>query len=333
MSVSVNTPKHPGPGVPYVGIDVSKHHLDVAVLSPGKHGEELHERRYRYTARSLRRLAEQLGEVAPGRVMIEASGGLEWELSDHLAAAGLPVMVINPRQVRDYARATGELSKDDKVDAEMLARFAKSVELPLREPPSPRQRELQVMLQRYRQLRDNRVQELNRLDRVHATQTASIERHVAWLDEEIAALLAAIDQRIASDLELAARRKLLRTVPGVGPMVSRVLVVDLPELGRLSRAEIGKLVGVAPLNWDSGLQRGQRHIRGGRKEVRNTLYMAVLSGLTWNPVIAAHFEQLTARGKPGKVAMTACMRKLLGILNSMLKDGRPWIPDFARQNA
>lgn len=333
MSLEVNAPKHPGPDVPYVGIDVSKHHLDVAVLTPGQPRETLHQRRYRYTEASMRRLVRQFLEVAPGRVVIEASGGLEWELSDRLAAAGLPVMVINPRQVRDYARATGELSKDDKVDAEMLARFGKSVELPLRELLSPQQRELKVMLRRYRQLRDNRVQELNRLDRVHATQRDSIERHIAWLDEEIKRVLADIDRRIAADPELASRRRLLRTVPGVGPKISRALVVDLPELGRLNRAELGKLVGVAPLNWDSGLQRGQRHIRGGRKEVRNTLYMAVLSGLRWNPVMAAHFEQLTARGKPGKVAMTACMRKLLGILNSILKNARPWISDFARQNA
>jgi transposase len=255
---------------------------------------------------------------------MEATGGLEHAIAAELAAAGLSVAVVNPRQVRDFARAMGRLAKTDQIDAQVLARFAERVEPEARALPDEEQRELEALVSRRRQLCDMLTQERNRLRRANRVVRVDIEAHIAFLEGRFHDTTAALRQAIEASSAWRVRDELLRSAPGIGPIVSATFVAELPELGRLSSKQVASLVGLAPFNCDSGTMRGNRVIYGGRTTLRCALYMATLSAVRHNAVLKAHYEQLVARGKAKKVALVACMRRLLIWLNAMVRDGVCW---------
>jgi transposase len=309
----------------FCGIDVSKRRLDVAIR-----GRETRSWGLEHDEAGVQKLVLELNELGPTLVVLEATGGLEAHLAAALAASGLRIAVINPRQARDFARATGELAKTDAIDARILALFAERIQPDVRTLPSEETRELEALMTRRRQLVEIRMGERNRLQQASsAAVRRSIEEHIAWLDARIRAVDAELQQRIQASSTWCEKDRVLRSTPGVGPTVSLTLLAGVPELGTLNRQKISKLVGVAPLNWDSGTIRGQRKIYGGRSDVRNVLYMSTLTAIRFNPVIRAFYERLVARGKLKKVAIVACMRKLLSILNCMLKDNTAWNPALA----
>ena len=302
----------------YVGIDVSKHWLDVGIRPAGR------AERLANDEAGIEAVVVQLGAVAPERIVLEASGGLELPLVAALAAAALPVVVVNPRQVRDFARATGRLAKTDALDAQVLAHFAEAVRPELRPLPDAETQALRDLVARRRQLVAMLVAERQRRRAARAAVRPGIEAHIAWLQQARAQL----DDQLQTSVQLSphwrAQDQLLRSVPGVGPQLARTLLAQLPELGQLDRRRIAALVGVAPYNRDSGQWRGQRRIWGGRASVRAALYMSALVASRHNPVIRDFYQRLLARGKPKKSALTACMRKLLVILNAILKTNTPW---------
>jgi transposase len=242
-----------------------------------------------------------------------------------LAAAGVPVAVVNPRQVRDFAKATGTLAKTDRIDAEILARFAQAIRPPVRPLPDAQTQELQALTARRRQLVEMITAESNRLhsSRSPAVQTG-IRAHVDWLRDQVGDVDQDLDRAVKASPIWHVKDNLLQSVPGVGRVLARTLLTELPELGQLNRKQIAALVGVAPLNRDSGTLRGQRKVWGGRAQVRAVLYMNALVATRHNPVIRRYYQRLLAHGKPKKVALTACMRKLLVILNVIIRDGSPW---------
>jgi transposase len=309
----------------FAGIDVSKEQLDVAVR-----GRVTRAWRVKYDQAGVQALVQELKELAPTLLVLEATGGLETHVVAALAAAGVPLVVVNPSQVRDFAKATGELAKTDTIDARILALFAEKIRPEVRPLRDEETRDLDALMTRRRQLIEIRVGERNRLYQA-ATQVVrtSIEEHIAWLDARIGEVDAELQKRIEASSVWREKDHLLRSTPGVGPTVSLSLLTGVPELGTLNRQKVSKLVGVAPLNCDSGTLRGQRRIWGGRSDVRSVLYMATLSAIRHNPVIREFYQRLVARGKAKKVALVACMRKLLTILNRMLKDNTPWDPEFA----
>jgi transposase len=257
---------------------------------------------------------------------MEATGGLEMPLAAALAVAGLPVAVINPRQTRRFAEATGQLAKTDTLDAQILAHFAEAIHPPPRALPDGQTQELSALLARRRQLIEMLTAEKNRRHSAIAQVQPRLEAHIAWLEQELADLDHDLNQAVQDSPIWREKDELLRSVPGVGAVLARTLLFDLPELGCLSDSQIGKLVGVVPLNRDSGQQKGKRRIWGGRAVVRTALYMATLSAIRCNPVIKAFYERLVKAGKPKKVALTACMHKLLTILNAILRNHTPWRP-------
>ena len=301
----------------FVGIDVAAAHLDVAVR-PGEAWRVANDEA------GVAALAERLAALAPALVVLEATGGRELLAAGALAAAGLPVAVVNPRQVRDFARATGQLAKTDALDAQLLARFAAAVRPAPRPLPDAAAQELQAVLARRRQVVEMLVAERNRLGSAPRPVRADIAAHVAWLRRRLAALDAALAELIRASPVWRAKEDLLRSVPGVGPVLATTLLALLPELGALDRKQVAGLVGVAPLNRDSGAFRGKRAVWGGRAAVRAALYMATLVATRHNPAVRAFYRRLCAAGKPKKVALTACMRKLLTILNAMVRDGTGW---------
>ena len=302
----------------YVGIDVAKEMLDVALRPAGERWRVEHD------AAGLAQLLARLQALAPALIVLEATGGLELELVAALAAAALPVVVVNPRQTRDFARATGRLAKTDALDAAVLAHFAEAVRPPQRPLSDAQTQTLRQLLTRRRQLVVMRVAEGQRLTRAGAAVRPGIEAHIAWLEQQLSALEAELRQALQQSPVWRERDALLRSVPGVGEQLSLTLLAELPELGRLDRRQAAALVGVAPFNRDSGRLRGRRTIWGGRARVRAVLYMGALSASRHNPLIRAFYQRLLAAGKPKKVALTACMRKLLVILNAMLKHHTPW---------
>ena len=302
----------------YVGIDVAKEMLDVALRPTGERWRVEHD------AAGLEQLVARLQALAPALVVLEATGGLELELVAALAAAALPVVVVNPRQTRDFARATGTLAKTDALDAAVLAHFAEAVRPPQRPLSDAQTQTLRQLLTRRRQLVVMRVAEGQRLTRAGAAVRPGIEAHIVWLEQQLSALEAELRQALQQSPVWRERDALLRSVPGVGEQLSLTLLAELPELGRLDRRQAAALVGVAPFNRDSGRLRGRRTIWGGRARVRAVLYMGALSASRHNPLIRAFYQRLLAAGKPKKVALTACMRKLLVILNAMLKHHTPW---------
>lgn len=306
----------------YLGIDVSKQLLEVAV-----HQSDFH---YRCPnqASAFDALVAELIALRPARIVLEASGGLEKPLLAHLQALGLPVVVLNPRQVRAFAKAIGQLAKTDRLDAGVLAHFAAAIKPPLRPFKSKDEQELQALMGRRGQLVDMLVAEKNRRKTVTSEVVRkAIKEHIDWLEETIAELDEQLQDRLMNSTDWQKKDALLQSVPGIGPVVSFSLLADLPELGTLNRQRISKLVGVAPLNDDSGQHRGVRHIFGGRARVRCMLYMATLTAMRFNPVIKQFYQRLAAKGKPFKVALTACMRKLLSIVNLMVRNQTPWRDD------
>jgi transposase len=302
----------------YVGIDVAKRHLDVAVHPSGEAWRTEH------TEASLAALAERLQALQPRLVVLEATGGLEVLLVGVLSAAGLPVVAINPRQARDFARATGTLAKTDALDAAVLAHFAAAIQPPVRVRPDAATQELAALLTRRRQLVEMLTAEKNRRGTAGTVVRTQLDEHIRWLEQRLHDLDDDLAKRVKASAAWQAQATLLRSVPGVGPVLATTLLAELPELGQLSGKAIAKLVGVAPLNRDSGTKRGQRRIWGGRAAVRAVLYLAALAASRWNPRIRPFYERLRAAGKPPKVARAACMRKLLLILNSMARTQQPW---------
>ena len=305
----------------FIGIDVAKRQLDVAERASGT----------RWTTANdgvgIAELVERLRAAGPvALIVLEATGGYEIPLVAALTAAQLPVVVVNPRQVRDFARAVGKLAKTDAIDAAVLAHFADAVRPEPRAVPDELTQELQGWLTRRRQLLEMVLAEEQRLAQAARAVRPQIQAHVEWLRAQLRDVDTALQSGIRNSPVWRENENLLRTTPGVGPVLATTLLADLPELGRLNRRQIAALVGVAPLNWDSGQQRGTRHIWGGRAPVRTALYMATLSAVRCNPVIRAFFERLSAAGKPRKVALTACMRKLLVILNAMMQRRVGWQP-------
>ena len=303
----------------YVGIDVSQQWLDLGVRPADGPAE-----RVANDEAGIDALVRQLEALAPARIVLEATGGLERPLVAALAAAGLPVVLVNPRQVRDFARATGRLAKTDALDAAVLAHFAEAVPLPLRPLPDAETLHLRELLARRRQLLAMLVAEGQRRRAAGPALRAGIEAHIAWLEQERERLEAELQARIQDSPQWRAQDQLLQSVPGVGPQLSRTLLGQLPELGQVDRRQVAALVGVAPYNRDSGQWRGRRSIWGGRATVRAVLYMGALVATRHNPVIGDYYRRLLERGKPKKVALTACMRKLLVILNAILKNNTPW---------
>jgi len=307
----------------YIGIDVSKQLLEVAV----------HESDFRYRcpnqAGAFLELLAELIALRPARIVLEATAGLEKPVVAALHGAGLPVVVINPRQVRAFAKAVGQLAKTDRLDAAVLAHFGAAIKPPLRPLKSKEEQELEALMGRRGQLVDRLVAEKNR--RNSATNEAvreTIKEHIDWLEDRIAELDEQLQARLVSSAVWQNKAAILQSVPGIGPVVSFSLLAELPELGTLNRQRISKLVGVAPLNCDSGQQRGVRHIFGGRARVRSMLYMAALTALRFNPVIKEFYQRLAGKGKPHKVALTACMRKLLSIVNLMIRNQTSWKTDL-----
>jgi len=259
-------------------------------------------------------------------VVVEATGGLEISLTAALGVAGLPVAVVNPRQVRDFARATGKLAKTDKLDAQLLAQFGAMVQPPARPLPDAQHRELQAMVTRRQQLIGMLTAEKNRLRRTTPRVRHQIEVHVQWLREQLREVDRDLEHFLRTSPLWQEDAKVLRSAPGVGPIVTATLIARLPELGSLNCKQVAALVGVAPFNRDSGTLRGKRTVWGGRGALRTALYMATLVATRHNPVLRAFYQRLCNAGKPKKVALTACMRKLLIILNSMIKNHRTWSP-------
>ncbi len=302
----------------YVGVDVAKDWLDVAQRPEGAPW------RVSNDERGIAALVERLVQLRPALVVLEATGGMEMPVVGALVIVQLPTAVVNPRQVREFARATGRLAKTDAIDAQVLAQFGEAVRPELRPFPDAATQELSALLARRRQLVGMLTAEKNRLRTAAKAVRADVQEHIRWLERRLSDLDGQLAQSIRSSPSWRERDNLLKSTPGVGPVLSVTLLAELPELGTLGRKEIAALVGVAPLNWDSGHLRGKRRVWGGRSRVRAALYMAALVAARCNPVLRAFYERLVEAGKPKKVALTACMHKLLTILNAMIRHRTPW---------
>lgn len=303
-----------------IGIDIAKDHLDIHLRPTAETWRVAH------TSEQFPALIARFKELAPERIILEATGGLEVLLATELAAAALPVVVINPRQARDFAKATGQLAKTDQVDARVLAHFGEALQPPMRPLPDQETRALEALLTRRRQLVDMMVAEKNRhaaLSRQPNLQK-NIAEHIAWLKQHIADLDDELKTRLEQSPVFCKNDRLLQSVPSIGDVTSRTMLACLPELGQLTHKQIGALVGVVPYARQSGQWKGEAHIRGGRIEVRTVLYMATLSAIRCNPTIKTFYQHLLAQGKKKKVALTACMHKLLTILNAIVRHQEEW---------
>lgn len=306
----------------FVGIDVSKTRLDIAIRPTGQSESVANEKA------GIKALVKRLGTLQPAWIVLEATGGLERPLMHALVGAELPVAVVNPRQVRDFAKATGQLAKTDSIDAEVLARFAEAVRPALRPLPDAVTLELRALTARRRQIIEMIGAEKNRLAMASKAVRKRIEAHIRWLEQELDRADQDLDRSIQQSPIWKQNEDLLRSVPSVGPVISRTLLAELPELGALNRKQISALVGLAPFNRDSGSLKGRRSIWGGRASVRSALYMAALVATKHNPVIRQFYNRLRGAGKKPKVALVACMRKLLTILNAMIKHKTRWSETF-----
>ena len=306
---------------PYVGIDVAKATLDVAIGSDGEMVQ------VENSEAGIAQLVKRLAEAAPALVVLEATGGYESLVAAAVAGREIAVAVVNPRQVRDFAKATGVLAKTDRIDARVLARFAEAVRPEPRPLPTAEAKELEEFLGRRRQIVDMLTMEKNRLS-IASTERMkkSLKKHIAWLEEALRRANDDIDTAVRNSPAWREQEDLLRSFPGIGPVSARTVLGELPELGALNRKKIAALVGVAPLNRDSGTLQGTRTCWGGRANVRQVLYMATISAVRCNPVIRRVYLALRARGKKHKVALVACMRKVLTILTAMVRDQRRWSP-------
>jgi len=302
----------------FVGIDVSKDNLDAFIRPEGSYVNQP------YTSEGIRSLVEYLGKFQPQLILLEATGGYETKIVAGLAHARLPVVVINPRQVRDFAKATGKLAKTDRIDAQVLAHFAEAIR------PEPHlladedQRELSAQMTRHQQLVEMITMEKNRMVTTSKTVQDQIHKHLEWLDGQLEAVDRNLDEFIAKNAALQRKIEIVKSALGVGPVFSRALISYLPELGTVNNKQISALVGVAPFNCDSGKLKGKRIIWGGRAHIRSILYMSTLTATRFNPVIRSFYQHLLQAGKCKKVALIACMRKLLTILNTMVKNNTLW---------
>lgn len=312
----------------FVGIDVSKKHLDVSVRPSGEAF------RVSNDESGFVELVTKLGAIRPTLIVLEATGGYEAPVAAAIAVSGMPLAVVNPRQARDFAKATGKLAKTDAIDAAVLAHFAEVVRPESRPLDDEQTQELSATIARRRQLVDMLTAERNR---VHATRSATLQKgileHVKWLRHQLKDIDHDLDTKLRETPIWREKDDLLQSVPGVGPVLSRTLLADLPELGTLDRGKIAALVGVAPLNRDSGTMRGKRSIWGGRASVRAVLYMAAVSASKHNPVIREVYLRLIAAGKAKKVALVACMRKLLVTLNAIMRDRKIWLAPALEQDS
>jgi transposase len=305
----------------FVGIDVAKDRLDVH-LRPSKETFAVGR-----DSAGLDALVERLAACLPALVVLEATGGFEITVAGTLAAAGLPLVVVNPRQIRDFARATGRLAKTDRLDAEAIAHFAEAVQPAPRPVPDAAAQALGELVTRRRQLVEMITSEGQRCRQVRDPRLGRrLAAHLSWLRKELSALETDLDDAVRSTPAWRAAEDLLASVPGIGKTSARTLIAELPELGRLDRRKIAALVGVAPICRDSGAFRGRRMVMGGRASVRTALYMPTLTAIRHNPALQLFYRRLIERGRPAKVAITACMRKLLTILNAVLRDQTPWRP-------
>jgi transposase len=305
---------------PFVGIDVSKDYLDTGIRPGGK------PERTRNREAEIEQLVQRMQELKPALIVLEATGGLEMPVAAALAVAGLPVAIVNPRQIRKFAEAGGQLAKTDKIDAQVLAHFAEAMHPEPRALPDEQAQHMGALLARRRQLVEMLVAEKNRLHSAIARVRPSLKAHIAWLEQGLDDLDRDLNQAVKDSPIWREKEALLRSVKGVGPVLAHTLLFELPELGCLNHKQIAKLAGVAPLNRDSGRMKGKRTIWGGRAVVRTALYMAMLSATRFNPVIKTFYQRLIKAGKTKKSALTACMHKLLTILNAILRDGTPWRP-------
>lgn len=301
-----------------IGIDVSKATLDIGVLPTGETWT------IDNNSSDIAILIKKIRKLQPEYIVLEPTAGFERAVALALAEAELPVSIINPRQARNFAKACGVLAKTDKLDSLVLARYGRSLKPEVRALKDEETQALAELMTRRRQLTDMRTAEKIRLSSAPALVKKNIEAHIDWLTVQIKDQDDDLDEMLQSRVVWREKSKLLRSVPGVGPLLSVTLLSNLPELGKLNRREIAALVGVAPFNCDSGTYRGKRRIWGGRCQVRKVLYMATLVAMRCNPVISDFYHRLLDEGKPFKVAMTACMRKLLVTLNAMMKTGTPW---------
>ena len=301
-----------------VGIDVSKDWLDVAMG-----GESL---RMANDAEGIDELVSRVRDAGAQLIVMEATGGYETQAATAMAGAGLRLAVVNPRQVRDFAKATGRLAKNDRIDAHVIAAFGQAVDPQIVRLPDEETLELQRLIARRSQLVGMRVQESNRLPLMKGAMRKQIKAHIAWLDKAIDEVNTDLTARLRTSAAWREKDELYRSMKGIGPITSGTLMASLPELGTLDRRSIAALVGVAPFNRDSGAFRGRRTIWGGRAQVRHMLYMAATAAIRSNPVIKDFYERLIGRGKPHKVALVACMRKMITILNAMARSNRPWDP-------
>lgn len=306
----------------FIGIDVSKDHLDIAIRPTKDQFRLLN------TDEGVDALIQHLRPLKPSLIVMEATGRYHQLLLSRLLAAGLPAIAINPRQARDFARAIGRLAKTDAIDADVLAEFAEKIRPELRSIADEATQELEALCTRRRQLVSMLSAEKNRLHTAPKKIRSEIQKHIHWLEKQISQLEKDLDKRIRSSPAWREKDDLLRSCKGIGPITTHTVLSCLPELGTLSGRQIAALVGVAPFNDDTGRHKGPRHVRGGRLDVRAVLYMATLAAIRHNQAIRNFHRRLVAKGKAKKVAITACMRKLLTILNAMLRDKKPWQPDF-----
>jgi transposase len=305
----------------WVGIDVSKAHLDVFVHPQGQ------EWRSDNSESGIAEIVQTLAAVEVALVVLEATGGLEQAVTAALNQAGIAVVVSNPRRVRDFAKALGKLAKTDRIDAQVLARYGEAVRPEVRALASDTAQELQALVLRRQQLVEMVSAERNRKSSARSGRSkVQIDRHIEWLQEEVKALDEQIQAQVNQSQQWQQQQAILQSVPGVGVVTASTLIALLPELGKLTRQQIAALVGVAPFNCDSGKSRGKRFVMGGRSSVRSVLYMAALVATRFNPVIRTFYQHLLAQGKVKKLALVACMRKLLVILNAMLKQNQLWQP-------
>lgn len=307
----------------FIGIDIAKATLDVASSPPGL------SRRLAHSEEAMTELISELTKLDVSLVVMEATGGLETRLASRLGGAGLPVAVVNPRQVRDFGRATGKLAKTDRLDAQLLAQFAAAIRPQLRRLADDEARTLSALVKRRSELVQMRMQEKLRPGHASGAPRVGIKEHIGWLTERIGQLDVEVTATVRASSIWRVRDDLLKAIPGIGQVTRALLIARLPELGTLNRKQIAALAGLAPFNRDSGKHRGKRAIFGGRAEIRTVVSMAALSAIRCNAVIRAFFKRLSEAGKPFKVALTACMRKLLTIMNAMLKNNQPWAPATA----
>lgn len=306
----------------FIGIDVSKGHLDLAdSIDPNP-------RQFQNNEAGIASLVDHLISIRPTLIVLEATGGLEIPTASSLYAKRLPVAVVNPRHVRDFAKATGKLAKTDAIDARVLAHFATAVRPEVRQIKDDETRELAALVARRRQLIGMLTSEKTRLRQSSKPIRDDIKVHIEWLKQRLKALDDNLSKTIKNSSIWKESSSIIQSIPGAGPVLAISLLADLPELGTLNRKQIAALVGVAPFNRDSGRFRGRRSVWGGRAQIRSVLYMVALAAIQHNPIIKAFYQRLIRKGKKSKVAITACMRKLITILNTMLKNRTLWNQNF-----